>query len=135
MPLSSACSPSPASGTSCSAISPADLFSPSRVASKPATRGRFIPAIIAHWPNSFPIRTTLCQAVEQCRKALQLNPKDQTAVYHLIVGLRKTSQTAEVPELLKRLAALREQEAKEQSRRYRYKLVEDETAAKPANLR
>lgn len=75
------------------------------------------------------------QAVEQCRKALQLNPRDQTAVYHLILGLRKTGQTAEVPELLKRLASLREQAAKEQSRRYRYKLVEDETAARPSGVR
>lgn len=71
------------------------------------------------------------QAVEQGRKALEINPKDQTAVYHLIVGLRKTGQTAEIPELLKRLAFLREQAAKEQSQRYRYKLVEDETGAKP----
>jgi tetratricopeptide (TPR) repeat protein len=71
------------------------------------------------------------QAVVQCRRALEINPKDQTAVYHLIVGLRKTGQTAEIPELLKRLASLREQAAKEQSRRYQYKLVEDETGAKP----
>lgn len=74
------------------------------------------------------------QAVEQCRKALEINPKDQTAVYHLIMGLRKTGQTAEIPELLKRLASLREQAAKEQSRRYQYKLVEDETGAKAPKL-
>jgi hypothetical protein len=49
--------------------------------------------------------------------------------------LRTTGQTAEVPELLKRLAFLREQAAKQQSQRYRYKLVEVETAAKPTNLR
>ncbi|HSB77062.1 MAG TPA: tetratricopeptide repeat protein, partial [Terriglobales bacterium] len=73
------------------------------------------------------------QAVEQCRRALEINPRDQTAVYHLILGLRKTGQTAEVPQLLKRLASLREQAARQQSQRYRYKLVEDETAAKPPN--
>ncbi|HSB75789.1 MAG TPA: tetratricopeptide repeat protein, partial [Terriglobales bacterium] len=71
------------------------------------------------------------QAIEQCRKTLQLNPQDQTAVYHLIVALRKTGQTAQIPPLLKRLALLREQAAKEQNQRYRYKLVEDQSGAPP----
>jgi tetratricopeptide (TPR) repeat protein len=63
-------------------------------------------------------------AVAQCREALQRDPKDQTALYRLIQGLRKTGQQAEIPDLLKRLASLRKQAAKEQSQRYQYKLVE-----------
>jgi Tfp pilus assembly protein PilF len=63
-------------------------------------------------------------AAEQCRKALQLNPKDQTSVYRLIQALRKTGDTAEVSELLKRLATLRREAAKEQKQRSRYRLVE-----------
>ena len=66
------------------------------------------------------------QAIEQCRKALQSDPKDRTAVYHLIQALRKTGNTAEIPDLLKRLALLRQQAAREASERYQYKLVEDE---------
>lgn len=66
-------------------------------------------------------------AVEQCRKALQSDPKDQTAVYRLIQALRKTNNTAEIPGLLKELASLREQAAKEERERYRYKLVESDT--------
>ena len=64
------------------------------------------------------------EAVEQCRQALDRDPKDQTALYHLIQGLRKSGNQEEIPELLKRLAVLRKQAAKEQSERYQYKLVE-----------
>ena len=52
------------------------------------------------------------EAVEQCRKALEIDPKDQTAVYRLIQALRKTGDKSEIPELLKRLAQLREQASK-----------------------
>jgi tetratricopeptide (TPR) repeat protein len=64
------------------------------------------------------------EAVEQCRKALASDPKDQTALYRLIQALRKTGNKAEIPELLKRLAALREQTAQEERERYRYRLIE-----------
>ena len=70
------------------------------------------------------------EAVEECRKALEQNPKDQTALYHLIQGLRKTGDKGEIPDLLKRLAMLRRQASHEESERYRYKLVEDDTAPK-----
>jgi tetratricopeptide (TPR) repeat protein len=64
------------------------------------------------------------QAADQCRKALEIDPKDQTSLYRLIQALRKTGKTADVPELLKQLAVLRQESAKEQKQRYRYKLVE-----------
>lgn len=70
------------------------------------------------------------QAVEQCRKALEQDPKDQTALYHLIQGLRKTGDKAEIPDLLKRLAQLRKQTAHEESQRYQYKLVEEDAPPK-----
>jgi tetratricopeptide (TPR) repeat protein len=68
------------------------------------------------------------QAAEECRRALHDNPSDQAAVYHLIQALRKTGDMDEVPELLKRLALLRHQSAKDESDRYRYQLVESDTA-------
>ncbi len=71
-------------------------------------------------------------AIEQCRKALALDPKDQTAVYRLIQALRKTGQNKEIPALLQRLAQLREEATKDERERYRYKLFEEEPAAKPA---
>ncbi len=62
-------------------------------------------------------------AIEQCRKALASDPKDQTALYRLIQALRKSGNKAEIPDLLKRLASLREQATQEERDRYRYKLV------------
>jgi predicted Zn-dependent protease len=66
-------------------------------------------------------------AVLQCRKALESDPKDQTTVYRLIQALRKTGEKDEIPYLLKCLAQLRDQAAKEERERYRYKVTEGET--------
>ncbi|MGA2020432.1 MAG: tetratricopeptide repeat protein [Candidatus Sulfotelmatobacter sp.] len=70
------------------------------------------------------------EAVEQCRKTLDRDPKDQTALYHLIQGLRKSGDTRDIPDLLKRLAQLRKQAAREQSERYQYRLVEEDAQPK-----
>jgi tetratricopeptide (TPR) repeat protein len=66
-------------------------------------------------------------AIEQCRKVLSVDPKDQTALYHLIQALRKSGRQEELPDLLKRLAALRMEGSKEESERNRYKLVEEKS--------
>jgi tetratricopeptide (TPR) repeat protein len=66
------------------------------------------------------------QAVEQCRKALDRDPKDQAALYHLIQGLRKLGDHREIPDLLKRLALLRKQAARDESQRNQFKLVEED---------
>ena len=64
------------------------------------------------------------EAVEQSRTALEIDPKDQTSLYRLIQALRKTGETEQVPELLKRLSLLRQDSVKEQRQHSRYKLVE-----------
>jgi tetratricopeptide (TPR) repeat protein len=66
------------------------------------------------------------QAAQECRKALAIDPKDQTSLYRLIQALRKTGDTKELPELLQRLAELRKQSTQEERQRNRYKLVEGE---------
>ena len=72
------------------------------------------------------------EAIEQCREVLKNDPKDQTALYRLIQALRKTGLKSEIPDLLKRLAQLREEATKEERERYRYKLiVEDPPAGRP----
>jgi tetratricopeptide (TPR) repeat protein len=63
-------------------------------------------------------------AIEQCREALKVDAKDQTALYRLIQALRKTSNTSEIPDLLKRLAELRAESSKEEREHNRYKLVD-----------
>jgi len=70
-------------------------------------------------------------AIEQSRQALAIDPRDQTSVYRLIQALRKTGQNKEIPQLLSRLAQLREQATNEERARYRYKLLEDDKPASP----
>jgi Flp pilus assembly protein TadD len=70
------------------------------------------------------------EAVAQCQKALELDPKDQTALYHLIQALRKNGKQSEIPPLLKKLALLRQDETKNEREQYRYKLVEGDGSAK-----
>jgi tetratricopeptide (TPR) repeat protein len=64
-------------------------------------------------------------AIAQCRKALSSDPKDQTALYHLIQALRKSGRTDDIPKLLKQLAELRMEGTKEEAAHNRYKLIED----------
>ena len=63
------------------------------------------------------------QAIKECRLALQDNPKDQTALYHLVLALRKTNDKTEIPDLLKRLAKARQDATQEEAEHNRYKLV------------
>jgi tetratricopeptide (TPR) repeat protein len=69
-------------------------------------------------------------AAAQCRKALDGDPKDQAALYHLIQALRKVGEKREIPELLKRLVLLRQLATKEEREHYRYRVVEDDSAPK-----
>ncbi len=69
-------------------------------------------------------------AASECRKALQIDPEDQTAMYHLVQALRKSSERTEVPDLLKRLASLRQQAATKEREQYRYKLIEGDAQSK-----
>jgi len=62
-------------------------------------------------------------AAQECRIVLQQSPADQSALYHLVIALRKTGDQAEIPELLKRLAKARQEATKQEGERNRYKLV------------
>lgn len=62
-------------------------------------------------------------AAKECRLALEGNPDDQTALYHLVMALRKTNDQSEIPDLLKRLATARQKATRDEGERNRYKLV------------
>ena len=62
-------------------------------------------------------------AAKECRMALQQSPSDQSALYHLVIALRKSGKQAEIPELLKRLAKARQESTKQEGEHNRYKLV------------
>ena len=63
------------------------------------------------------------EAAKECRIVLERTPYDQTALYHLVLALRRTGQQAEIPDLLKRLAKARQDATKHEAERNRYKLV------------
>jgi tetratricopeptide (TPR) repeat protein len=63
------------------------------------------------------------QAAQECRIVLERDPSDQTALYHLVMALRKTGGQAEIPDLLKRLAKARQEATREEGEKNRYKLV------------
>jgi tetratricopeptide (TPR) repeat protein len=64
------------------------------------------------------------KSVAQSREALKEDPSDQAALYHLVQALRTTDKKGEIPDLLKRLAALREETRKQEAAKSRYKLTE-----------
>jgi tetratricopeptide (TPR) repeat protein len=65
-------------------------------------------------------------AIEQCRLALQADPENQSAYYHLIMASRTEGNKAEIQELVKRLSELQQQARKEENSKKRYKLIEQE---------
>lgn len=103
------------------------------------TAMRSAKSAVALRPNLGPARAVLAKlylqaedypdAAVECRKALEIDPKDQTSLYHLIQALRKSGKTADLPELLKHLALLRQEATKEEREQYRYKLVDSDAAS------
>jgi tetratricopeptide (TPR) repeat protein len=72
-------------------------------------------------------------AIRECRAALSIDPRDQTALYRLAMALRDDDPHNDVPKLLQRLADLRAEDAKEEIERNRYKFVEEKTSATERN--
>ncbi len=67
------------------------------------------------------------RSIEQCRLALRDDPSDEAALYRLIRELqsrRGKEDAAEVPALLKRFAALRDQARRREAEEGKYRLVE-----------
>ena len=71
-------------------------------------------------------------AIQQCNLALRTDPSDQAALYHLILAMRKSDHEAEIPDLIKRLAALKRAMQEEESHKVEYRLMEQNaTSATP----
>ena len=65
------------------------------------------------------------QAIDASRKALTADPEDSSAVYHLIVCLRKEGDTRELPQLVKKMAEMSTAATERTASVNRYKLVEE----------
>lgn len=71
------------------------------------------------------------EAIEQSKLAFQADPADQTALYHLIMALRKGGKTSEIPPLAKKLADLREQARLKEAAEHKFALVDEPAAGAP----
>jgi tetratricopeptide (TPR) repeat protein len=72
-------------------------------------------------------------AIQQSRDALQADPNDQAAVYHLILALRETDQKDQIPALIKRLGELRRLDQAAAGQKKRYQLSIGSDAAEPGS--
>jgi len=72
-------------------------------------------------------------AIKECRTALQYDPSNETAMYHLLISLRHSGQsTDELQPLVKRLAELHQESLRHETDRKRFRLVEQgEQTAQP----
>ena len=89
------------------------------------TEGRDLLAIMYTNNNQFGL------AMEQCRLALKSDPDDQTAIYHLILGLRHSNRPqdrAEAASLVTHLSALQKVARQKETNRKQFKLVEQPPA-------
>ena len=64
------------------------------------------------------------QAIRECRMALQYDPANESALYHLILSLRHTGHKEDLKPMVKRLAELHQESLRRETDRKRYRLVE-----------
>ncbi|MBV9183326.1 MAG: tetratricopeptide repeat protein [Acidobacteria bacterium] len=73
------------------------------------------------------------QSIAQSRRALKENPSDQEALYHLIQALRQSGKDkGELPGLVKRLAAARQESRNAEALGNKYKLYEPPAESSPS---
>lgn len=66
----------------------------------------------------------IAQSIGESRAALAVNPKDQQALYHLVLALKRTDHREEIPGLLTRLMQAREEAQIQTQQNKKHKLVE-----------
>ena len=73
------------------------------------------------------------RAIRECKTALQYDPANETAMYHLIISMRHSGHDADLAPLVKRLSELHQQSLQHETARKRYRLVQERPpAAQPA---
>lgn len=64
------------------------------------------------------------KAIDECHNALQLDPTDEAATYHLLISLKHTGQTSELASLSKQIAVLHRESLQRENERKSFRLVE-----------
>lgn len=66
------------------------------------------------------------RAIQECRTALQYDPSNETAMYHLVISMRHSGQSNdELQPLVKRLAEMHQESLRHETDRKRFRLVEE----------
>lgn len=65
------------------------------------------------------------RAARECRTALQYDPSNETAMFHLILALRHSGHNDELQPLVRRLSEIHEQSMHNETARKSYRLVEE----------
>ena len=67
------------------------------------------------------------RAIKECHLALQYDPSDESAMYHLVISLRHSGHNNdELQPLVKRLSEMHQESMHRETERKRYRLVEEE---------
>ncbi|HVT98870.1 MAG TPA: tetratricopeptide repeat protein [Acidobacteriaceae bacterium] len=70
------------------------------------------------------------KAIEECRTALQYDPSNEAAMYHLVMSMRHAGHTPEeLQPLVQRLAEIHKESLQRETDRKRYRLVEEGSPA------
>ena len=71
------------------------------------------------------------RAIKECRLALQFDPSDETAMYHLVISLRHSGRNDELPPLVKRLGEMHQESRRRETERKKFRLEEGLAATPP----
>jgi tetratricopeptide (TPR) repeat protein len=72
------------------------------------------------------------RAIKECHLALQYDPSDENAMYHLLLSFRHSGHNNdELQPLVKRLSEMHQESLHRETDRKRFRLVEEEAAAQP----
>jgi len=72
------------------------------------------------------------QAIDECHIALRYDPSDETGTYHLLLALKHSGETKDLPELSKRLAQLHRESLQRENQRKSFRLVEGNSVSNPS---
>jgi tetratricopeptide (TPR) repeat protein len=73
------------------------------------------------------------QAIDECHLALHYDPSDEAATYHLLISLKHSGQTQDLPALSKQISVLHRQSLQRENERKSFRLIEGNAVSNPAS--